>query len=392
MAINPFLFAHNPTIHFGAGRAEAVGAIVAGLGNTVLWVHGAASLVKSGAHKAIATSLRNAGLTVYEYEVRGEPSPQKVDAAVSTYKRHTVAVVLATGGGSVIDAGKAISAMLPIDEPVTDYLEGVGSKAHPGTKIPFVAVPTTAGTGCEATRNAVISNVGMHGFKRSLRHDNFMPDVAIVDPRLALSCPPEITAACGLDALTQLLESFLSTKASILTDLLAASGLECIKDNMIPASSSGAHDINIRTNMAYGALVSGITLANAGLGVVHGFASAIGGMFAVPHGVVCGTLLAPCMRQTIEKLAGSENGLPHLIKFAQAGEILCGMRGDTAEETCEMLVLKLESYPRAMAIPRLGQYGITASSVPAIVEETDNKNNPAKLDKADLRKILMERI
>lgn len=392
MAINPFLFSRNPAIHFGAHRAETVGAIVASFGNTVLWVHGAASIVKSGAHKTILESLRGAGLAVYEYEVRGEPSPQTVDSAVSAHKRQPIAVVLATGGGSVIDAGKAISAMLPLDEPVTDYLEEVGSKVHPGTKIPFVAVPTTSGTGCEATKNAVISNVGVNGFKRSLRHDNFMPDVAIVDPLLTLFCPPDITAACGLDALTQLLESYLSTKASVFTDLLAVSGLERMKDSIIPASTTSTHDVSIRTNLAYGALVSGITLANAGLGVVHGFASAIGGLYTVPHGVVCGTLLAPCIRASIQKLIGSENGLPHLVKFAQAGEILCGMRGDTAEETCEMLALKLESYARALTIPMLGKYGITASSIPAIVEKTDNKNNPAKLDKEDLRKILIERI
>jgi alcohol dehydrogenase class IV len=257
-------------------------------------------------------------------------------------------------------------------------------------KVPFVAVPTTAGTGCEATKNAVISSVGPQGFKKSLRHDNFMPDVAIVDPLLALSCPPAVTAACGLDALSQLIESFVSVKASILTDTLAASGLERMNNSLVPACTGAAHDVNIRADLAYAALVSGITLANAGLCVVHGFASSIGGMFSVPHGVVCGVLLVPCLRRTILALSQNEAGLPHLAKFARAGEILCGRRRGTVRETCDLLIEKLEEYTRLLKIPRLGTYGITTDSIGSIIDKTDNKNNPVKLEKEDLRKILME--
>jgi alcohol dehydrogenase class IV len=149
-------------------------------------------------------------------------------------------------------------------------------------------------------------------------------------------------------------------------------------------------DVNIRANLAYGALMSGITLANAGLCVVHGFASSIGGLFAVPHGIVCGRLLAPALRRTIEKLASADGALHHLVKFAHAGEILCGKRGATAEETCDMLVEKIGDYTRILQIPRLGSFGITEESIGAIVDKTDNKNNPIKLDKEDLRKILTE--
>ena len=188
-------------------------------------------------------------------------------------------VVLSTGGGSVIDAGKAVSAMLRVEGSVAEYLEDVGTRKHPGTKVPFVAVPTTAGTGCEATRNAVLSRVGPDGFKKSLRHDNFLPDAAVVDPVLTLSCPPDITAACGLDALTQLLESFVSTKASVLTDVLALSGLEHIGNSLVPACTNSGQDIDMRANLSYAALMSGITLTSAGLGTVHGFASSIGGLF-----------------------------------------------------------------------------------------------------------------
>jgi alcohol dehydrogenase len=390
MAIKPFLFSRLPAIQFGAHRAETVGSAVSAFGKTVLWIRGRHSLSDGSAHAVIADSLKSAGIEFYEWEIAGEPSPAGVDKAVTANTGRGIAAVLSVGGGSVIDAGKAISAMLPLNEGVTDYLEDVGSKVHPGTKIPFVAVPTTAGTGCEATKNAVLSSVGPAGFKKSLRHDNFMPDVAIVDPLLALSCPPAITAACGLDALAQLLESYVSTKATVLTDMLAVSGMERVKDSLIPACTNAGQDVNVRTNLAYGALMSGITLANAGLCVVHGFASSIGGMFSVPHGVVCGALLAPAVRVTIERLAGKEDSLPHLIKFAQAGEVLCGSRGDTAEETCDMLVQKLAEYARVLGLPKLGAYGVTPSSVSAIVEKTGSKNNPVMLDKDDLKKILME--
>lgn len=388
MEIGPFLFFRTPQIRFGANSVVSLGAIVSGFGSSVLWVHGSGSRSTS----PVASALAQSRVQIYEYEISSEPSPEDVDEAVAEFGSRKIDSVLATGGGSVIDAGKAISAMLPLDKPVSDYLEGIGKKQHPGTKLPFVAVPTTAGTGTEATCNAVLSKVGPKGFKRSLRHPNLMPDMAVVDPTLSLSCPKDLAAACGMDALTQLLESFVSTKASALTDALAASGLERLKDNLVPSCTTKLKDGEVRSNLSYAALLSGITLANAGLGVVHGFASSIGGMFRIPHGVVCGTLLAPCMRRTVEKLINEGGSLHHVVKFAQAGEILCDRRADTAEETCEMLVEKLSEFARLLEMPTLAAFGISESDITAIIDQTDNKNNPVKLDKDDLRKILMERI
>ncbi len=195
-----------------------------------------------------------------------------------------------------------------------------------------------------------------------------------------------------MDALPQLLVSFVSTKACALTDAVAASGLEHLKDSLVPSCTTQLDDAVLRSNLSYAALMSGIALANAGLGTVHGFASSIGGMFCIPHGVVCGTLLVPCMRCTVEKLIAAGGPLRHIVKFARAGEVLCGRRGGTAEETCEMLVEKLAEYARLLKMPRLSSYGIRASDIAAIVDRTDNKNNPVQLDKEDLRKILMERM
>jgi alcohol dehydrogenase class IV len=392
MEVSPFVFLRPPAIHFGANSAALLGSIVSGYGTSVLWVHGGTSVARSAVSGAVAPGLRLAGLSVYEWEIASEPSPADVDRAVAEFGSEKIDAVLSVGGGSVIDAGKAISAMLTLDKPVLDYCEGVGTRQHPGTKIPFIAVPTTAGTGAEVTCNAVLSEVGPGGFKRSLRHVNLVPDVAVVDPALSLSCPVPLASACGMDALAQLLESFVSTKAGALTDALAASGLERLKDNLVPSCTTRTGDVDIRSNVSYAALLSGIALTNAGLGIVHGFASSIGGMFRIPHGVVCGTLLVPCMRRTIDKLIADGGPLHHIVKFAQAGEILCDRRGATAEETCDMLVEKLSEYADLLKLPPFSSFGITASSIDAIIDKTNNRNNPVVLTAADLRAILMNAI
>src|SRR5690606_22395692 len=204
-----------------------------------------------------------------QYSVATEPTPSIVDAAVNEFGDFSPEVVVAIGGGSVLDAGKAISAMLPLKAGVREYLEGVGSRTHPGDKVPFIAVPTTSGTGSEATKNAVLSEVGERGFKRSLRHDRFVSDVAIVDPVLAVTCPKTVTATSGMDAFTQLLESYLSTAANPITDALALEGLRHVSRSL-PLAVHDPGNLSARCGMALASYLSGITLANAGLGLVHG--------------------------------------------------------------------------------------------------------------------------
>ena len=200
-----------------------------------------------------------------------------------------------------MDAGKAIAAMLPLHEPVKNYLEGVGTRSHPGVKLPFIAVPTTAGTGSEAAKNAVLSETGEKGYKRSLRHNNFVPNVAVIDPILTLSCPPATTAASGMDAFTQLLESYLSTAGNPITDALAYEGLRQVSGNLLHAFRSG-DDLNARIGMALAAFLSGLTLTNAGLGLVHGFAASIGGYFPIAHGVICSSMMPAVNRVTVRRL------------------------------------------------------------------------------------------
>ncbi len=235
-------------------------------------------------------------------------------------------MVIAIGGGSVMDAGKAISAMVLQNDSVMAYLEGVGEgKQHNGLKVPMIAVATTSGTGSEATKNAVLSQVGENGFKKSLRHDNFVPNVAILDPELMVTCPQSVTVASGLDALTQLLGAYVSTKATPLTDALALSGIEHFKEGFMGVCSGLSKDTQMRGHMAYASLMSGIVLANAGLGIVHGFASSVGGYFDIPHGVVCGTLLGEAVKLNIQLMNQDKDRYNEALKkYAKVGSILTG--------------------------------------------------------------------
>jgi alcohol dehydrogenase class IV len=388
-----FGFARCPRIYFGPGTFRELREIVPRWGRKALIVTGASSFQASGRLEELQGWLDEELVSYFHVAVKGEPSPELVDGMVEEYRGSGIEVVLSVGGGSAIDAGKAISAMLLEKDSVLDYLEEVGGKEHSGRKVPFIAVPTTAGTGSEATRNAVLSRVGPDGFKKSLRHDNFVPEVAVVDPELALSCPTRVTASSGMDALTQLLESYVSPGSSPLTDALALSGMERVRDNLLPACGAGSSDVEVRAGMAYAALLSGITLANAGLGVVHGFAAAIGGLYSIPHGVICGTLLGAAVRANISALRGmGAGGEAALKKYARAGALLSGGEKASVDEGCALLVEVIQRWTRELHLPRLGEFGITSSDVDGIVERTEPKNNPAPLDRRTLRSIILERL
>ncbi len=302
MEIISFNIGRLPQTYFAKGAIVTLPKHARQFGRHILLVTGSQSLEKSGKLNDIVTMLSDEGIHIERVAVSGEPSPELVDDVVKRFTGKDIDVVVSIGGGSVIDAGKAISAMIPVGNGVTDYLEVIGTKQHSGVKVPFIAVPTAAGTGSEATKNAVLSKTGKNGFKRSLRHDNFVPTVAIIDPELMVGCPGNVTAASGLDALTQLIESYVSTQANPFTDALAASGIAKIGQSLLPLCVQNEDTVFHRANMAYGAYISGITLAHAGLGVVHGLASPLGALFAIPHGVACGTLLAVCTKATIKKL------------------------------------------------------------------------------------------
>ncbi|MFW9970285.1 MAG: iron-containing alcohol dehydrogenase, partial [Candidatus Odinarchaeota archaeon] len=360
--IIPFSFARIPHIIFGVGKLSELYNVIPKFGNKVLVVIGGSSLKQSGKWNEITANLDNKLINYSIVSISEEPSPIIIDDIVAKFRDKNLELIIGIGGGSVTDAGKAISAMLPKYDSITNYLEGVGTKVHDGKKIPYIAIPTTSGTGSEATKNAVISKVGPDGYKKSLRHDNLIPDLAIIDPKLMISCPPSISAACGMDAFTQLLEAYVSTNSNPMTDALAYSGMRFISQNILPACSTGSSDVNIRGAMAYGSLLSGIVLVNAGLGIIHGLASPIGGFFNIPHGIVCGTLLAEATKVNIETLRQKEpEGKLGLKKYAQIGALLKGIyhvKESKILNYCFAVVELLESWTEKLNIDRVGKYGI----------------------------------
>jgi len=392
MELRSFTFARAPHILFGAGSFDRIGDLLCRYGRTVAIVTGETALRKSGRWIPLVKQLAAKALSFSQLTISGEPSPQAVDAAVAQCRMKGVCAVCAIGGGSVIDAGKAIAAMLPGGEPVREFLEGVGTRQHDGATVPLIAVPTTAGTGSEATKNAVISEIGPRGFKKSLRHDNFVPAYAVIDPELSRSCPPGVTAACGMDAFTQLLEAYCSPAASAMTDALAYTGLQHVKDNLLRAATQGVDDIAARSGMAYAALMSGICLANAGLGIVHGLAAPIGARYVIPHGVVCGTLVSAATRANIEALRRQSPNHPLLSKFACAGMLLSGDYAASMDAACDTLVAAIESWTQELNIPRLGDFGITESEVPKIVDDVVCKTNAVELSKSEMTEIVKSRL
>lgn len=391
-----FVFSRMPELHFGAGKLAQLPVLLARHAQrpqTILLVTGSSSFVGSARYAQLTRALDAAGIAHFQQAVAGEPSPELVDQTVARYRDQSIDQVVAIGGGSAMDAGKAISAMLPQQGSVTAYLEGMESAQHDGRKTPFIAVPTSSGTGSEATKNAVLSRTGEHGFKASLRHDNFIPDVALIDPELMLSCPPDVTAACGLDALTQLIEAYVSTKSSPLTDALAVSGLAHFAAGFERVLADGANDVDARGELAYAAFLSGVTLANAGLGVVHGCAGPLGAYFPIPHGVACGTLLGEATRATLDALfAAPEKNRVALEKYARVGTLLAGQTNGSLRADCAQLVATLEKLIERCAIERLSRYGMTRADLPRILDKANNKNSPATLTRAQIAALLAARL
>lgn len=389
--VKPFIFARLPLIYFGPGKRKLLPALVEKYGRNLLLVTDQKSFPGSKYADELTGSLKEKGINIYHITISGEPSPGLIDACVRKYSGTEINVIAGIGGGSVLDAGKALSSMMYREENVKVFLEGVGDRDHPGTKLSYIALPTTSGTGSEATKNAVLSEVGKNGFKKSLRHDNFVPDVAIVDPELTISCPPAITAASGMDCFTQLTESFLSDKSNEYTDALAWEGIKAVKSSLFRSYKDG-RDIDARTGMSFAALTSGICLANAGLGAVHGFASSAGGMFIIPHGVLCGTLMAVCNKITVRALRSNDAGNQALMKYAMLGRLFSDIPGKTEEFYIDAFIEYLGQLTEDLKLPRLRELGIRKEDIPGICAATDVKNNPAKLNQQELMEILEERL
>jgi alcohol dehydrogenase class IV len=389
--VKPFQFARLPIIYFGSGKLSDLTGIAARYGTSCLLLTGEKSFIGSPLEAYLYGQFEKHNIQVHQIRVKSEPSPELIDEAVRKYSDERIDVVISIGGGSVIDAGKAISAMLGKEGSVAEYLEVVGSKEHPGTKVPFIAIPTTSGTGSEATKNAVISKVGKDGYKRSLRHDNLVPDVALIDPELTLSCPPHITAAAGMDCFTQLAEAYLSGRSNEYTDALATEGFKAVKRSMLRCFNAG-EDISARSDMSFAALTSGICLANAGLGAVHGLAGTIGAMYDIPHGAVCGTLMAAANEINVRELRKTTPDHPALKKYATLGRIFSDIGEKDDDYYIDSLVDFLHLLTEQLKLPRLGKYGIGRKDISPICLKTDLKNNPVRLSPELLAEIIEKRL
>jgi alcohol dehydrogenase class IV len=397
-AVSPGAFALGrlPRIEFGPGTFAKVPAIVATHGSRALLVTGGRSLARSGRREELLTGLAAAGVTVTgEATVVGEPSPALVDGIVAAHRGARIDVVVGVGGGSVLDAAKAVAGLLLTGTSVVDHLEGLpGFTPWPGPSVPLVAVPTTAGTGSEATRNAVISERGPAGWKRSFRDERLVAADAIVDPDLLAGLGPVSIATNGMDALTQLLEAYVSLRATPVTDALALSGLEAARDGLLAwhADPDGPGAPAARTRMAYASLLSGLCLANAGLGAVHGLASPLGAQFPVPHGGACGATLAAATAANVAALEAREPTSLALPRFAHLGRLLGRLRDTAPHDLARAaLVATLAEWTRRLGVPGLATWGIDEVAIPAVVADgrgSSMRTNPIVLTDDELAGIL----
>ncbi|HVN71162.1 MAG TPA: iron-containing alcohol dehydrogenase [Desulfomonilia bacterium] len=378
-----FEFATAERIIFGPGSIREVIDVASSMGNRCLVVTGKKGLRWS----QLLDRLRNKHITPTLYTVPKEPTTQTIIHGVSTAREHACDSVIAIGGGSVIDTGKAIAALITNTGDLHDYLEVIG-KAMPLIKppAPYIAVPTTAGTGSEVTKNAVIISEE-HGVKVSLRSAHLLPRLVVVDPELTHSLPPEVTASTGLDALTQLLESYVSSSANPLTDSICREGLERAARSLRVAYEEG-HNATAREDMALASLFSGIALANAKLGAVHGFAAAAGGQCQAPHGLICASLLPHVVEMNVLALRKRAPDSLSIERFNEVAKIITGKSSARAEDAIAW-ISELCSH---MKVPHLSFIGIKEEQFPAIVAKAQRassmKGNPIVLTDEELTQIL----
>lgn len=382
-----FEFATATRIVFGAGSLKEIGPLTAELGSRALVVGGGSAQRLT----PLLELLHAQGVSAHVFTVPGEPTVDLVTAGVEQARAHGCDVVLGMGGGSALDAGKAVAALLTNGGDIYDYLEVVG-RAQPLRRpsAPYLAVPTTAGTGAEVTRNAVLG-VPREQVKVSLRSPYMLPRVALIDPELTLSVPPSVTAGTGLDALTQCLEPYVSPQANPLTDALCREGMQRAARSLRRAYADG-RDGEARADMALSSLCGGLALANAKLGAVHGFAAPLGGTFPAPHGAVCARLLPLVMAANVQALEERAPGSPALARYGEVARILTSDGSAEAGDS----VRWVRELCAALAVPPLANFGVTEADIPEVVAKAQRassmQGNPVVLSAEELAQVLRQAI
>ena len=380
-----FEFATANKIIFGTGKLNELGKQIERRAKRLLLARGKSSDAIPRAREILSAL----DIRFTEFEIYGEPTVDVVCEGVKAAR--DCDMVIGLGGGSVLDAGKAIAALVTNSGDVLDYLEVVGEgRALINAPLPYIAIPTTAGTGTEVTRNAVIESPE-HGVKVSLRSALMLPRIALVDPELTYNLPPAITASTGLDALTQLIEPFVSMKSNPMTDAICREGMRHAAWALRRAYENGA-DKEAREGMSLASLFGGMALANAALGAVHGFAGPLGGMLHAPHGAICACLLPLVMDANLKALQARGPEHPAIARYAEIAQILTGDKNATASDG----VAWMSDLVRSLNIPALSVYGMSEENFSEAVEKTMKassfKGNPILLNEAELRGILEKAI
>jgi alcohol dehydrogenase class IV len=380
-----FEFATANRILFGAGKLNALNSLIEGSGKHLLLVCGHSS----AAIPRLREMLSSLDASFSEFQVHGEPTIDVVRAGMRAARNCDM--VIGLGGGSVLDTGKAIAALVTNPGEITDYLEVVGrGQLLVNPPLPYIAIPTTAGTGTEVTRNAVIEATEQN-VKVSLRSPLMLPRLALVDPELTYHLPPEITAATGLDALTQLIEPFVSIKANPMTDAVCREGIHHAACSLKRAYDNGS-DPEARQGMSLAALFGGLALANAGLGAVHGFAGPLGGMLHAPHGAICARLLPFVMEANLRALETRQPGHSAIARYREVAQILTGDDSATVQDGIQWV----SQIVNELKIPTLSFYGMSEKQIPEAVDKTlissSFKGNPIPLNAIQLTEVLEKAI
>jgi alcohol dehydrogenase class IV len=380
-----FEFATAQRIVFGPGTVSEAGRLAAELGRHALVATGA----DAGRAAPLLQRLREAGVSTVVFSVAGEPELETVRRGAALARREHCDLVAAIGGGSVLDAGKAVAAMMTNDGDLLDYLEIIGrGRTLARRSAPFLAIPTTAGTGSEVTRNAVLASPE-HRVKVSLRSPFLLASVALVDPELTRDLPPAITASTGLDALTQLIEPYVCARANPMTDALCEEGLRRAARSLRAAFADGG-DASAREDMALASLFGGLALANAGLGAVHGLAGPIGGMFPAPHGAVCAALLPGVMQANLRALRLRQPNSPALARYQSVARLLTGRPRAGADDG----VAWVRALAAGLSISGLARYGIKKENIAELAaksaQASSMKANPVVLSPSELAALLEE--
>jgi len=380
-----FEFATATRIIFGPGTAGQLPALAAQMGRHTFILTGSDPARLSPIIEAIRAQV----LEGETYPIMGEPDVETIARAVAKARAMDCDVVVGIGGGSVLDTAKAVAAMLHNPGEIMDYLEVVGAgRAIANVPIPCIAVPTTAGTGAEVTRNAVIA-VPDRKVKVSMRSPLMLPRLALVDPLLTVSMPPDVTASTGLDALTQLIEAYTSKKANPLTDGICTEGIRHAARSLRTAYEC-PDDLPAREDMALASLFSGLALANAALGAVHGFAGPLGGMIGAPHGIICGRLLPFVMAANVQTLQTVHGASEALARYDHLAAILTADSSARADDA----VRWIDDLCEHLHIPSLTGFGLTTDLIPQAVsqaqEASSMKGNPVALSERQLTQILQE--